>query len=60
MGLDVAHRQPGGVEPDDLVIHAIDAGLALHHQFRLEAAVVVTGPDGNLIVSGDITAFGAP
>ena len=43
MRLDVAHRQPGGIEPDDLVIHAINAGLALLHQLRLEAAVAVTG-----------------
>jgi len=43
MGLDVPHRQPGGVEPDDLVVDPIDPGLALLHQFRLEAAVPVTG-----------------
>jgi len=43
MSLDVAHRQPGGIEPDDLVIHPVDPGLAFLHQFRLEAAVAVTG-----------------
>ncbi|SIT18987.1 hypothetical protein SAMN05421759_1382 [Roseivivax lentus] len=43
MGLDVADRQPDRVEPDDLVIHPVDPGLALLHQLRLEAAVPVTG-----------------
>ena len=41
MGLDVPHRQPGGVEPDDLVVHPVDPGLALLHQFGLETAVAV-------------------
>ena len=41
MRLDVPNRQPGGVEPDDLVIHPVDPGLALLHQFRLEAAVAI-------------------
>ena len=43
MRLNIAHRQPGGIEPDDLVIHAIDAGLAFLHQLRLKAAVAVAG-----------------
>lgn len=45
MGLDVAYCQPGGIEPDDFVIHAVDAGLAFLdqlHQLRLEAAGQVT------------------
>lgn len=46
MGLYVAHRQPGGIEPDDLVIHPVDPGLALLHQLGLETAVPVAG-DGN-------------
>jgi len=41
-GPNVAHRQTGSIETDDLVIHAIDQGLALLHQFRLETAVPVT------------------
>jgi len=43
VGLDVPHRQTGGVEADDLVIHPVDPGLTLLYQFRLEAAVPVTG-----------------
>lgn len=34
--------QPGRIETDDLVIHTVDPGLALLHQFRFEAAVTVT------------------
>jgi len=41
VGLDVAYRQPSGVEPNDLVVHPVDPGLALLHQLRLEAAVPV-------------------
>jgi hypothetical protein len=41
--LDVPDRQSGRVEADDLVIHAVDPGLALLHQFRLEAAGAVAG-----------------
>jgi hypothetical protein len=41
MGLDVAHRQTGGIKADDLVIHPIDPGLAFLHQLRREAAVPV-------------------
>ena len=41
MGADVAHRQIGGAEANDLVIHAVDPGLARLHQLRLEAAVPV-------------------
>ncbi|AKO97718.1 hypothetical protein MALG_02554 [Marinovum algicola DG 898] len=43
MSLDIPHRQPGGIEPDDLVIYPVDPGLALLHQFGLEAAVAVAG-----------------
>ena len=41
MRLDVAHRKPGGVEADELVIHSVDPGLAFLHQLRLKAAVPV-------------------
>lgn len=41
MCLDVAHRKPGSIEPDDLVIHSVDPGLALPDQLGLEAAVPV-------------------
>lgn len=43
MRLDIPDRQTGSVEPDDLVIHPVDPGLALLHQFGLEAAVTVAG-----------------
>ena len=39
--LDVQDRQPGGIEPADPVIHAVDAGLAPPDRLRLEAAVAV-------------------
>jgi len=41
MSTDVADRQTGGVKPDNLVIHPINASLPLLHQFRLEATVPV-------------------
>jgi len=41
MGLNVAHRQTGGIKADDLVIDAVDPGLAFLHQLRLEAALPV-------------------
>lgn len=41
MGADIADTQPGGVEPDDLVVHAVDPGLALLNQLLLEVAVPV-------------------
>lgn len=34
-------RQTGGVEPNDLVVHAVDPSLAFLHQFRLETAISV-------------------
>ncbi len=42
MRADVTDRQSSGIQTDDLVIHAIDPGLALLHQFRLETAIPVT------------------
>jgi hypothetical protein len=51
VGLDVADRQPGGVEPNDLVVHPVDPGLAFLHQLGLEAAVAVAGHrNGHLAV----------
>lgn len=41
MGLDIAHRQTGGIEPDDLVIDPVEPGLTLPHPLRFEAAVRV-------------------
>lgn len=41
-GADVGHRQAGGVEPDDLVVHPVDPGLAFLGQFWLEAGVPIT------------------
>ena len=43
MSTDVAYSQTGGVEADDLVMHAVDPGLALLHQFRSEAVVIPSG-----------------
>lgn len=34
---------PGGIEPNDPVVDAIDPGLAFLHQFGLETAVPITG-----------------
>jgi len=48
--------QTGGVKPDNLVIHPINAGLTLLHQFRLEAAVYY--PAGDCEVS-DVSAYGS-
>ena len=42
MGADVAHRQTGGIEANDLVIHPVDPGLALLHQLRLKTGVSIT------------------
>jgi len=51
MGADIADTQPGGVEPNNLVIHPVDPGLPLLDQFRLETSVPVTGHrDGHLPV----------
>ena len=42
-GADITDRETGSVKTDDLVIHAVDPGLALLDQFRLETAVPVAG-----------------
>jgi hypothetical protein len=39
--LDLPHRHAAGIQGDDLVIEAIQAGLALGHDLRLEAAVAI-------------------
>src|SRR5262245_44607251 len=39
--LDLANRQPAGVEADDPVVKALDPGLALGDNLRLKAAVAV-------------------
>ena len=41
MSADVAGRQASRIEPDDLVIHPIDPGLAFLDQLRLETAITV-------------------
>ena len=41
MALDLAHRHAAGVEARDLVVEAVEAGLALGDQLRLEAAGAV-------------------
>jgi hypothetical protein len=43
MGLYVMHRQPGGVELDDVVIHPVNLSPALLHQLGLETVVLVAG-----------------
>jgi hypothetical protein len=43
MCLDIPHAEAMGVEADDLVIDAVDAGLALPDQLGLEAAVAIAG-----------------
>ena len=41
MSTNVAGREHCRIEPYDLVIHAVDPGLALSHQLRLKASVSV-------------------
>jgi hypothetical protein len=41
VALDLPHRQAAGIERDDLVVEAIQAGLALGHDLRLESGVAV-------------------
>ena len=41
MALDLAHRHAAGVQRDDLVVEAVEAGLALGHDLRLEGAVAI-------------------
>jgi hypothetical protein len=41
MGLDLANRQPAGIEADDPVIKTVEAGLPFGDNMRLEAAVAV-------------------
>src|SRR5262249_9812780 len=41
MGLDLANRQPAGIEADDPVIKTVEAGLPFADNLRLEAAVAV-------------------
>ena len=43
MALDLAHRHAAGVEAQNLVVEAIEPGLALGDQLRLEAAGPVAG-----------------
>ena len=38
MALDLAHRHAAGVKAQDLVVEAVEAGLALGNQLRLECA----------------------
>ena len=39
--LDLPHRHAAGIQGDDLVVEAIQAGLTLGHDLRLEAAVAI-------------------
>jgi hypothetical protein len=41
VALDLPHRQAAGIERDDLVVETVQAGLALGHDLRLEAAVAI-------------------
>ena len=41
MPLDLAHREPPGVEADDPIVETVESGLPLGHELRLEAAVAV-------------------
>jgi hypothetical protein len=41
VALDLAHRHAAGIEAHDLVVEAIELGLALGDQLRLEAAGAV-------------------
>ena len=42
MALDLAHRHAAGIEAQNLVVEAVEPGLALGDQLRLEAAGPVT------------------
>src|SRR3954452_22122898 len=41
MPLDLAHRQPAGIQADDPIIKAVQPGLPFGDDLRLEAAVAV-------------------
>jgi len=41
MALDLAYRHAAGIHRDDLVVEAIEPGLALGHNLRIECAVAV-------------------
>jgi len=41
MPLDLAHRQPAGIQADDPIIEAVQPGLPFGDDLRLEAAVAV-------------------
>ena len=41
VALDLANRHTAGVQRDDLVVEAVEAGLALGHDLRLEGAVAI-------------------
>src|SRR6056297_2227410 len=58
MGLYVAHRQPGSIEPNDFVIHPVDSSLALLHQLGLETAIPVAGDSNRHLAVLALQHFG--
>jgi hypothetical protein len=41
VSLDLPHRQAPGIQGDDLVVEAIQAGLALGHDLRFKGAITI-------------------